>query len=312
MMRVIEAGASKFRDAFSEPSHIFNSVGFAELNKAKVEKLRYMLFEDTKIRAGIILGERKEGMSSPFSAPFGGFLANKPLMLETLEDVADSLVEYAINQGKDISITLPPLMYAMSELTKQVNVLSRKAQLCHIDLNYSFDTSRFEHYESAMKGNARNKLHNALGHDMQLIKLDSRSQGDVERAYSVIKKNRQEHGYPLRMSLEDVLNTIKIIPADFFVLSYEDTDIAAAQVFHVAKGIAQVIYWGDLHEYYKLRTMNRLAYEMFKYYTQSDIKILDIGPSSELGTPDYGLCEFKEGIGCDVSPKFTFKIKATR
>lgn len=311
-MNVVEAEPSKFRKTFHTPSHIFNSVDFAELNKEKAEILRYLIFEDTKIRAGIILGERNGIMASPFSAPFGGFLSNKPLMLEIWEEVVGKLTEYALNHGKDIMVTLPPLAYDMSELTKVANVMSRKAQLCYIDLNYSFDTSRFKHYESAIKVNARKNLHNALAHDMRFIKLDSKNRNDVERAYRIIKLNRQEHGYPLRMSLEDVLKTIKIIPADFFVLSYNDVDIAAAQVFHVAKGIAQVIYWGDLHDYYKLRTMNRLAYEMFKYYSQCGINILDIGPSSELGIPNYGLCEFKEGIGCNESPKFVFKIKADK
>lgn len=128
------------------------------------------------------------------------------------------------------------------------------------------------------------------------------------RAYDVIRRNREEHGYPLRMSLSDVEATIGIIPADFFLLRHEGEDVAAAQVFHVAEGIAQVIYWGDLRAYSSLRPMNYLAFRIFEHYSREGLRILDIGPSTEDGEPNYGLCDFKTGIGCDVIPKFVFEI----
>ena len=31
-----------------------------------------------------------------------------------------------------------------------------------------------------------------------------------------------------------------------------------------------------------------------------------IGPSTESSIPNYGLCEFKESIGCEINQKFTF------
>lgn len=46
------------------------------------------------------------------------------------------------------------------------------------------------------------------------------------------------------MSLQAVQDTIKIIQANFFVMTYEDNDVAGAQVFHVTEGINQVILLG--------------------------------------------------------------------
>ena len=37
-----------------------------------------------------------------------------------------------------------------------------------------------------------------------------------------------------------------------------------------------------------------------------NFKNVDIGPSTENSEPNYGLCEFKEGIGCKIVPKYTF------
>ena len=39
-----------------------------------------------------------------------------------------------------------------------------------------------------------------------------------------------------------------------------------------------------------------------------DIDIIDIGPSSIDGVPDYGLLEFKESIGCSVCSKYWLKL----
>ena len=113
----------------------------------------------------------------------------------------------------------------------------------------------------------------------------------------------------MRMTFEQVWQTVsRVITADFFVLEHEGCDVAAAQIFHVADGIAQVVYWGDIRQYAKLRPMNYLAYSLFGYYADNGLRILDIGPSTEDGIPNYGLCEFKESIGCSVTMKYSFEL----
>ena len=55
--------------------------------------------------------------------------------------------------------------------------------------------------------------------------------------------------------------------------------------------------------------MNFLAYHVFNFYKKNGIKVIDIGPSTENSIPNHGLCEFKESIGCDISPKHSFCLK---
>ena len=57
------------------------------------------------------------------------------------------------------------------------------------------------------------------------------------------------------------------------------------------------------------RTMNFLSYKVLEYYKNTNIKYVDIGPSTEDSLPNYGLCEFKESIGCFIMPKFTMKYE---
>jgi lipid II:glycine glycyltransferase (peptidoglycan interpeptide bridge formation enzyme) len=156
--------------------------------------------------------------------------------------------------------------------------------------------------------NARKNLNRAKTVPFEFVRLNARDDAQVARAYEVIKTNRESRGYPLRMSLDDVLRTIRIIDADFFVLTLDGVDVAAAQVFHVADGIAQVVYWGDVPGYGEMRPMNMLSYCLFEHYRNNGIKVLDIGPSTEHGEPNYGLCEFKENLGCEISLKHTFTL----
>lgn len=49
-----------------------------------------------------------------------------------------------------------------------------------------------------------------------------------------------------------------------------------------------------------------LAHRLFEFYRENKFVYLDLGPSTDEGQPNIGLCTFKEGLGCDVSSKYTF------
>lgn len=307
-MQITETSAEEYGRLFVNLPHIYNSVEFSELNRHKAESLHYLLFKDTKVRFGIVLGERNGVLYSPFSAPFGGFTANRHQQFDVIDDAAKALSEYAKKTGKRIVITLPPLFYDEWRLPCIANALSRVAKSATFDVNYHFCLSDFANYDAVVKPTGKNKLRQAMKEDFQFYAIDRNDTSNIARAYDIIRRNRAEHDYQLRMSYEDVMSTIKVIPADFFLLTHNGTDVAAAQVFHTSADICQVIYWGDLHEYSHLRSMNYLACRIFEHYYQQGLKILDIGPSTDSSVPNYGLCSFKESLGCRSSLKFTFEI----
>ena len=308
IMQIKNLTPGEFASTF-QAAHIFNTVAFAQLNSDKVERVHYLSFDDPKTCFGIVLGESNGVLRSPFSAPFGGFLEKGTHGLERMEKAVDVLADYARERSLKLLITLPPLVYDETKMSKWVSVMIRKMKLRHIDLNYHLDISHVSHYSSVINSSARNHLNQALRQNYCLHKLNSDNRDDVARVYNVISCNHKERGFPLRMTFEQVWQTISnVVSADFFVLEHEGCDVAAAQVFHVAAGIAQVVYWGDIRQYAKLRPMNYLAYSLFGYYADNGLRILDIGPSTEDGIPNYGLCEFKESIGCSVTMKYSFEL----
>lgn len=307
-MTVTEVSAEEYESLFP-PLHVYGGVPFTQLNAARAEEVIYMVFSDSKPRFGIILGKREGMLRSPFSAPFGGFLQRGVQNLQNMEAAVKLLHSYAAERQLGIMITLPPLLYDESQLSKWASVLMRAGFSQTVDLNYNFPLSRFPDYRKIIDRSARNHLNRSLKSGFRLLQLESSNRDDVARAYDVIRRNREERGYPLRMTFEQVWQTVsRVIRADFFVLEHEGDDVAAAQIFHVAPGIAQVIYWGDIRQYSELRPMNYLTYAVFEHYYEQGLKILDIGPSTEDGIPNYGLCEFKEDTGCEVALKYRFVL----
>lgn len=309
-MTILEVSAQEYKNAIEHHQHIFNTAAFCEINRHKADAVRYLLFADGgKTRFGMVLGERGGKLLTPFSAPFGGFSANKQQRLDIIEEAVKALAEYAKSVGKPIYIVLPPAFYAPTLINSCVNILSRHAKLEYIDLNFFFPLDKFKGYEEGLEKSARKNLKRGMSAGFEFVAIQRDDTEGLRRTYSVIKANREEHDYRLSMTLDDVEKTVRTVPADFFLLQYEGKDVAAAQIFHVAEGIAQVIYWGDLRAYSHLRPMNYFAYRLFMHYQREGLRILDIGPSTMDGTPNYGLCDFKTAIGCEITPKFAFMIK---
>lgn len=307
-MEILEVNSSQFEESIPDPYFIFGSAQFNYLNRSNCEKEVYLLFKDGKYRLGIIGGIRGKQFLSPFSAPFGGFtyLTNS-IRLQHIEKAIDLLEEWAL--GKEIEgvhITLPPTIYDNTFISKQINCLFRKSYvISKVDLNYSFRLSDFgEQYLGKTWRNARKNLNIALSSNLAFHLVKTLE--DKKLAYEIIRQNREAKGFPLRLTWPQVEGTITIIPADFFIVYDENKKpIASSIVFHINPHIVQVVYWGDLPENAALKPMNFLSFKVFDYYKNLRMKIVDIGPSSESSVPNYGLCEFKESIGCSISQKYS-------
>ena len=313
-MQISRLDATEYGKIFHEPYHVYNSAAFNQFNaNSRNIQIDYLAFKTKKYKLGLVGGtDQNNVFQSPFSAPFGGFsFAQKDVSLETIDDSIDILLSYLKQIGiTALNLTLPPLFYDFSFISKLGNSLYRKGfSQSDNDLNYSIPLhGNDESYMARLHYNARKNLNIAIKEPFRFELCDTPEK--QESAYLIIKANREARGFPVRMSYELILNTIKIVKADFFLLKLTDENVAAALVFHVAKDIVQVVYWGDLPQYSANKTMNFLSYKITDYYRKEGIRIIDIGPSTENSIPNYGLCEFKESIGCEIYPKtawsFTF------
>lgn len=309
-MKIQEISADEYRSFLEYRGVAFMSAEFNELNKYKADEVIYLLFEDSKPRFVLCFGIKSNEMLCPYSAPFGMLVPlRESTSLEYFDLAVKEIDNYASCKGIGyIKMILPPFFYDEDNISMLVWALySNGYSIKNIDLNYQFclDDIDTDEYKNTIQHNARKNLRIGLQAGLTLERCSAEE--ECKEAYDIIRLNRESKGFPLRMTYEQVSETVKIIENDFFIVRKNGTGIASAIIFHISPETAQVIYWGDIPGYSQDKPVNYLSYNLIEYYKKRGFKYLDIGPSTEHGVPNFGLCNFKQSIGCTISNKFTFE-----
>lgn len=285
----------------------YDKIWFHKLNGNKAEKVVGFWFDKPKIKACLIGGIKENRLLFPYSSPFSMIETLKECKNEEFEAFIEEIDRFASeNKIEQVEIKLPPMFYDAPNITKCLGAFLRdKYRVYELELNFQIEIEDEEHYISRLHRNGRKNLNHALGKQYKLEYC--RTEEEKRAAYEIIRENRASKNYYLSMSWEDVKNTIQHIEHDFFILSLDGENIASAIVFKVTDDIWQVVYWGELLGREDARPMNYLPYALCKFYFGKGIKFLDIGSSMIAGKPNYGLCDYKESIGCTVSSKFILR-----
>jgi hypothetical protein len=284
--------------------HVFNKKEFIEFNRHKCSELHCLDFNGISI----VLGEKSGELYSPFSAPFGGFSSlQKNPTLEIMENACEKLHEWLKEKNKKCHITLPPSFYEESFISKCIFVMLRNGfKTEYIDLNYYFDLTE----TVKMQQSAKNKWNVAIRNNLRFAIVNYDDIENKKIAYKIIENNRKERGYPPHLPLDELYETAKATNSqlDCFLIYAEQEPIAAAFVFTIEPKRAFAVLWGDNREKTLLRPMNFLAISMAEHYKSQGYLTLDMTTSTKEGVPNYGLCFFKERLGCKVTLKYTMVI----
>ena len=293
---------------------IYNTAAYNSANNRNTHKIWYLIvFKGNTPRFSAVLGEKNNTVYMPFSAPFG-----YPEVLKQDTNFEDYFVAYelAYNLLKGNGITaaeiyMAPDFYDINIITAWNSVFLQKGfEVQCYDQNYTFfdiDELIFN-YESKIHRNAKKNLRIAREAGSVFKKCQNDDEWAI--AYNVIKQNRIARQHPLRMSLDQVMSVRTVVNSEMFLVKNEGEYIAAALVYPVTKDIAQVIYWGDKPGYENLKPTNFISFELLKYYADKGFRHLDVGISTVEGVPNFGLCDFKESIGCTRNGKMRLVKKA--
>ena len=304
-MDILDVSKEEYRRNVVSPFSKFDTVEFVELNKHKVDEVKYFLLEDNKKRFALVGGIKGDTLKFPFSATFSCFseITHNNKIVHYHEAVA-SLINWGKNNNiKRIVLCTPPLFYNQAHITKLQNALICNGfRLLDYDVNFQLELEA--PYDSLINSDARRNIKIAEKNHLVFEKTDN-----LSAVYAVIKQNRKEKGFPLWMSQEDVDNTSKIIKSDYFLVSCGRVYVASAYIQRIKEEIVNVVYWGNLQDYDYVCPMNFLAKNVYEYYQKKkNIKYLSIGTSTLDSIPNFGLCDFKEAIGCESAPKLNFEF----
>lgn len=303
-----EVSPIEYDRIIGEDKPIYYQSRFLELNSHKVEKVHYLVGIEGKIRAAFAIGEKDRHWDAPFSAPFGG-----PVFMDSVDSIRYAWDFFGCfdeflkkNNAESASVFLPPDLYSMSQNAMIENaLLGNQYALEFQDINFHIEIAgnSSPEQEGRRSKSAIRNTNNRSGRSF--VRCDSPE--TIHDAYEIIRKNRENKRYPLKMSESQVLDTFEIVGHDAFIASVDDVPVASAILYYVTKDIAQVIYWGDIDKEGKSKIMNYLAAQLVGYCKSKDIKILDIGPASGEGKPSFGLCSFKSSIGCLETAKRKYR-----
>ena len=302
---LIEVSKEEYRKHFPTDVSPFISEAFVSLTERKQDKV-IRLMKEGETSMGLLVGLKDGVMRSPFSAPFGGFhYTHEHMFYSLVYDFLSDLKEYVARQGlKKLSITLPPNLYQVNMNAKLVNAF--------IHLGFKMEVPDINNWVNLIQFNGTWKKNvvtqncrKAMKHG--LIWSVATEKNEMEDAYTVIHRNRQEQGRKIYMNLDDILEVRKVFPVDFFMIRERNGNCIGAAVFYRGhERIVQGIFMGDDLEKRNLGTMNYMYMNIYQFYKELGFEYIDLGTSSLEGEPNTGLIRFKELHNCETSLRYTF------
>jgi hypothetical protein len=281
---------------------LYSSRRFNFFNSDKCDYI-YTHF-DSKL--SMFFGVKGKKLIAPFSAPFSfPRYVTEFIKYSHIYNFFKSLKEKVDTSEVDqIKITVPPTFYNETIVSKISHSLGAMGfELAFKDLNSHVILNSVD--KENLPSKARSKMRMSAKYENEIIHASTLE--DKERAYNIIKENREMKGYPLRLSWEQVSATISdVAKAEFFIAITNGTDSAAAMIFEIDEKVAQVVYWGANHSGEKSHVMYYLPFQVMEYYQSKGFKYLDIGPSSEEGVISTSLNDYKQMIGCVNTLKETW------
>ncbi len=309
-MKVIRVSKEEYEKTVPNREVFFNEPAFCELNSNKVDEVHYLLIaKDTSYRFGLIAGVLNGVMKCPFSAPYSYPVEIRSgAKVEAVDEALEALESYCNEIGvKEIRFIFPPLFYNEHLLSAWVSAFYRRSyKVTNLDISYALDLEELTcgDYTVRLPEKGRKGLRKSkkMGLTVQHCKTDE----EIEEAYNIIKYNHDSKGRPTRLTLEQLMDTMKLVEHDVFIVRHEGKGIVAEVLYRINDRIVQGIYCGYIPECWQYNGMNFLTDYTIHYYAEQNYKILDKATATEESIPNYGLCDFKESVGCKRSLKYSF------
>ena len=298
---------------YVEPT-FYDQFEFHEYHQRFVDEVFLLCIKSRdKIIGYCYLGSRGNILKAPYSSPFALIHLKENFKISDACLFVEGIKKFANKKDfSNVYFTLPPEIYnAELVSTLSASLFSEGFKVKSIEINNYFDLTKYSDLETHLKqspNKVRNSLKRALKNELKFEEIEIE---DFELAYDVIKVNREQMGYPLKISIQQMQDLINMdsLTVRSFLVRQKEKPIAAAIIFDVTEETSQIVYWGDILEYRNERAMGLLTLEIFNTYKKLGKKYLDIGPSSEDGVINVGLADYKKSIGCNTNIKVVFEYE---
>lgn len=295
-----------------ENNNLFNEKDYFQLHSNSSNDTYVQLVRITtgKVCATIAFyGDEEYLFFSPKRGTFGGIMLNETIEIQLIEQFLNVIKEYLIKIGaRTISIKCPPFSHDLATCSIMTNILLRQGfRLSSHELNYDMKVDGRAFIDRIDYGNIK-RVRKCIRENLFAAQVGS---DEYLKVYQVIKENRERRGFPLSMSSEQLGKMVEIFPEKMYFFSvYLDKEmssmLAAAVCIALTDKILYVFYWGDIAGTESYSPIALLASTIYEFCQKQGFIVLDVGTSTILGEPSYGIVKFKRNLGFSESLKLSF------
>jgi len=283
---------------------LFNRYGFFQLHSSDRRGVYFEWEQDAKVVATIHFTEVEPGLwRSPARGTYAGFAWVPGLGLESLFGFHEAVLARLRSLGASRLEVLPaPMAHNPAAFSIQEYLLrSCGYQTSQCDLNHSLKVDARPLAERMSYGNLK-RLRKCAREGLVALSL---THTDLPEVYETIASNRASKGHEMSMSLLQLQAMVERFPeaVKLFGCRMGGDLVAAAICLQVDEGVLYVFYWGDRPGYASLSPVVSLADAIYADCQIQGIGLLDVGTSTVDSQPNFGLIQFKTGLGFEPSLK---------
>jgi hypothetical protein len=244
--------------------------------------------------------------SSPCRSPFGSVDASVNIepatLFKFLEYVDASL---GIKGIRKVIIKGPPTIYQNKiQVLVQTFLLNLKYQISNGEISAVLVADKpFDELSHQWE---KRKVRHTKTTD---LRLKHHPAEDLEILYNLIFECRQKKGYSSSMTFEDLQRIVNTFPDRFVLTSIHKNEemVAASVSIQLNRRVLYHFYSDHIRPISELNPTIFLIKGLYEYALKNNIEIVDLGTSSLDGYPNFGLLDFKIGLGTTLTSKFTFE-----
>ena len=287
---------------------IFNTRQFFELHRSTKSFYFQLISGDPAQVLGVAhFSEVAPGhYRSPRRGTFGGFEFREKLRMEVVEGVVAQVEQQLIDAGAEaIEILHPPASFNPPAAAVLYNILARRGYCIQPpELDYTLAINN-EDFLERVEYNLQKRIKKCQRENIRGVEVEPLQH---RRVYDVISANRAARGFSVSMTYDGIEQMVTTFPDRlvFFGVFAGSDMIASSICIRLSPTLLYVFYWGDLPGWQEYSPVSLLAMTIYDYACRNGCLQLDLGTSTIDGVPNYGLINFKRGMGCQESLKLTF------
>lgn len=246
---------------------------------------------------------------SPGRGTYAGYAWADGLHAEQLFAFHDAaMARLAARGARRVEILPAPMAHDPQRFSLQTYLLrTRGFRVSQCDLNQSLDIDARPLAERMSYGNVK-RLRKCQREGLLAAALPLAA---LPQVYQTLTANRHAKGHAMSMSLEALQAMAAQFPQALHLFGCQAgaEQAAAALCLRLSPAVMYVFYWGDRPGYAQLSPVVALAEAIYAHCQAQGIAQLDVGTSTVDTEPNFGLLQFKRGLGFSESLKLRMTLE---